>query len=386
MAIDLSRVKEQDALRAQREPFWQRIQPGCFLGYRPSARESAGTWIARAYDEGQRRYHLKALGDFGTLPGRDRFADAKKAAEAFAMLVESGGRPAERIDTVEDACRRYLETHPDVVGRVTCGIFSDPIASVKLTKLRRSHLQAWRQRPQQKPALVTRRKKGPQVTRPRAPSSINRELATLRAALNKVLAPGTPGTEAAWQEALRAIRNADRQRTLYLDRNQRRLPLQKIDPEAEPFVRTLCLLPLRPGAVARLTVADFDARTSELSIGHDKSGKPRRLPIPSKAAELLGARAEGRSPTAPFLARANDKPWAKETRKRPIADAVAAAKLPVGTTAYTLRHSTITDLVDARSPLLSVAQINGTNAEMIERHYGHLSRTETVEALSKLAL
>lgn len=129
----------------------------------------------------------------------------KKAAEAFAILVGSGGRPVERVDTVEDACRRYLETHPDVVSRVTRNIFSDPLASVKLTKLRRSHLQAWRQRPQQKPALVTRRKKGPQVTHPRAPSSINRELATLRAALNKVLALGTPGTEAAWQEALRVI-------------------------------------------------------------------------------------------------------------------------------------------------------------------------------------
>lgn len=387
MAINLSRVKEHDALRAQREPFWQRIQPGCFLSYRPSARDGAGTWIARAYDEGQRRYQLKALGDFGTLPGRDRFADANKAAEAFAILVESGGQPAGRIDTVENACRRYRETHPDVVGRVTCGIFSDPIASVKLTKRRRSHLQAWRQRPRQKPALVTRRKKGPQVTRPRAPSSINHELAILRAAVNKVPAPGTPGTDAAWQEALRAIRNADRQHTLYLDRDQRRLPLQKIDPEPKPFVRTLRLLPLRPGAVAHLTVADFDARTSELSIGHDKGGKPRRILIPSKAAELLGARAEGRAPPpAPLLARANDKPWAKETWKRPIADAVAAAKLPVGTTAYTLRHSIITDLVDARSPLLSVAQISGTNAEMIERHYGHLSRTETGETLSKLAL
>ena len=138
-------------------------------------------------------------------------------------------------------------------------------------------------------------KKGPQVTRPRAPSSINHELAILRAAVNKVPAPGTPGTDAAWQEALRAIRNADRQHTLYLDRDQRRLPLQKIDPEAEPFVRTLW----RPGAVARLTVADFDARTSELSIGHDKSGKPRRILIPSKAAELLGARAEGRAPRSP---------------------------------------------------------------------------------------
>ncbi|MCI1142503.1 hypothetical protein MOP88_09655 [Sphingomonas sp. WKB10] len=96
MAINLSRVKEHDALRAQREPFWQRIQPGCFLSYRPSARDGAGTWIARAYDEGQRRYQLKALGDFGTLPGRDRFADANKAAEAFAILVESGGQPVNR--------------------------------------------------------------------------------------------------------------------------------------------------------------------------------------------------------------------------------------------------------------------------------------------------
>lgn len=226
-------------------------QGASLVTVRPHVKVRKRGW--RAYDEGQRRYQLKALGNFGTLPGRERFADAKKAAEAFAILVESGGQPAERIDTVENACRRYLETHPDVVGRVTCGIFSDPIASVKLTKLRRSHLQAWRQRPQQKPALVTRRKKGPQVTRPRAPLSINRELAILRAALNKVPAPGTPGTDAAWQEALRAIRNADRQHTLYLDRDQRRLPLQKIDPEPEPFVRTLCLLPLRPGAVARLT-------------------------------------------------------------------------------------------------------------------------------------
>jgi hypothetical protein len=69
MGLDLSKVKERDALRNQREPYWQRIRPGCFLGYRPSAREGAGTWIARAYDEDQRCYRLKALGDFGALPG-----------------------------------------------------------------------------------------------------------------------------------------------------------------------------------------------------------------------------------------------------------------------------------------------------------------------------
>jgi len=386
VALDLSKVKEREALPSQREPHWQRIRPGCFLGYRPSAREGAGTWIARAYDEDQRSYRLKALGDFGSLPGRDRFSDAKREAEAFAALVESGGHTAEQIETVEEACQRYAKSHPEAVGRFKRHIYSDPIAKLKLAKLRRHHLQAWRQRLGQKPALVTRRKKGPQVTRDRAPSSINRDMAMLRAALNTVLAPGAPDTEAAWQEALRAIRNADRQRTLYLDRDQRRALLEKIDAEIEPFVRTLCLLPLRPGAVAGLTVGDFDKRTSELSIGKDKSGRPRRILVPAAAAKLLSAAAAGRLPGSPLLARGNGKPWDKETWKKPIAEAVVNAKLPIGTTAYTLRHSTITDLVNGGLPLLAVAQISDTSAEMIERHYGHLSRHAAAEALAGLAL
>ncbi|MGH6617219.1 tyrosine-type recombinase/integrase [Sphingomonas sp.] len=386
MALDLSKVKEREALRSQREPYWQRIRPGCFLGYRPSAREGAGTWIARAYDEDQRRYSLKALGDFGTLPGKDRFAEAKKEAEAFAVLVDSGGQTEEKVETVEEACRKYAETRPDASGRFRRNVYSDPIAKVKLAKLRRHHVKAWRQRLENKPALVTRRKKGPQITRTRAPSSINRDMAMLRAALNKFLAPGTPDTEAAWQEALKAIRNADRQRTLYLDRGQRRALLKEIDPEAEPFVRTLCLLPLRPGAVAGLCARDFDKRTSELSIGKDKSGRPRRVLLSAAAAKHFDKQAKGKPGDAPLLARANGKAWDKETWKRPIAEAATKAKLPAGATAYTLRHSTITDLVNNGLPLLTVAQISDTSAEMIERHYGHLTQHAAAEALAGLAL
>ena len=82
----------------------------------------------------------------------------------------------------------------------------------------------------------------------------------------------------------------------------------------------------------------------------------------------------------------NGKPWDKNSWKLPIAAAVKAADLPVGATAYTLRHSTITDLVQAGLPLLTIAQISGTSAEMIERHYGHLASDAAVAALSQLAL
>lgn len=386
VGLDLSTVKQREALKARREPYWQRLSPGRYLGYRPSAREGAGTWIARAYDEDRRKYRLKSLGDYADQSSRDRFIAAKKDAEAFAETVEAGGIAPIKVETVEDACKEYVKGNAEAKGRFERNVYNDPLARVKLDKIRKHHVTSWRERLQAKPALVSRRKKGEPVTRPRAPASINRDMATLRAALNKVLAPGAPGTDAAWQEPLRAIRNADRQRTLYLDRKQRKALLEALPAEAAAFVKALCLLPLRPGAVAQLTTADFDKRTSELAIGKDKSGKPRRIVLPAQAAKLFASQVKDKLPTAPIFMRANGKCWDKETWNVPIFDAAKKAKLPVGVTAYTLRHSTITDLVRAGQPLLTVAQISGTSAEMIERHYGHLSREAATEALAGLAL
>jgi hypothetical protein len=123
MAIDLSRVKEREALRSRREPHWQRLRPGCFLGYRASARQGSGTWIARGYDEDQRCYRLKALGDFGTLPARDQFAAAKKEAEAFVEAIQSGG--VVKVETVEAACRRYVTFNAEAGGRFRRHVYGD---------------------------------------------------------------------------------------------------------------------------------------------------------------------------------------------------------------------------------------------------------------------
>lgn len=386
MGLDLSKVGERERLKAQREPHWQRLRAGCFLGFRPSKRGGKGTWIARAYDEDAGKYRLKALGDFGTLPGNEMFAAAKKEAERLADLVETGGEVRAKMETVADACREYAKTRPEAGHRFRRYVYADAIAKVKLGKLRRRHVKEWRERLEAQPALVSRRKEGEPIQRKRAASTVNRDMAVLRAALAKVLSPGAPNSEAAWQEALKAVPNANGRRTLYLDRSQRRKLVAKTNTEAAPFVRALCLLPLRPGALAGLTAGDFDRRTAELTIGKDKTGKPRRIQLPAEAANLLAAQAKNKLPGAPLFMRANGKAWDKETWKHPIAAAVAAAKLPSEATAYTLRHSTITDLVSAGLPLLTIAQISGTSAEMIERHYGHLASDAAVKALGELAL
>lgn len=386
IALDLSKVGERERLKAQREPHWQRLRAGCFLGFRPSKRGSKGTWIARAYDEDVGRYRLKSLGDFGTLPGNEMFAVAKKEAERLADLVESGGEVRAKIETITDACREYAKARPEAGHRFRRYVYDDPIAKVKLDKLRHRHVKEWRERLEAQPALVSRRKEGEATHRPRAASTVNRDMAVLRAALAKVLSPGAPNSEAAWQEALKAAPNANGRRTLYLDRSQRRSLLAKTDTQAAPFVRALCLLPLRPGALAALTAGDFDKRTSELTIGKDKTGKTRRIQLPVEAASLLASQAKDKLPGAPLFMRANGKPWNKETWKHPIAAAVASANLPGEATAYTMRHSTITDLVSAGLPLLTIAQISGTSAEMIERHYGHLASDAAMKALGELSL
>ena len=377
---------DRECLKPKREPHWQRLRPGCFLGYRPSAKGGAGTWIARAYDEEARSYRLRALGSFGELPSRDRFGVAKVAAEAFAVDVERGGVAEDKIETVEDACRRFAKKNKEASARFRRYVYSDPLAKMKLAKLRRTHLFSWRARVEGTPALVSRRKKGEPLTRPRSPATLNRDMAVLRTALGAILPLGAPNTESAWQEALKPVRNAVKRRTLYLSRDERRALIAAVSEDADAFVRTLCLLPLRPGAVAALTVADFDKRTSELTIGKDKSGNQRRIVVPAVAAGIFAAAAKNKLPRARLFTRTNGKPWTKETWNDPIAEAAKAAKLPAGVTAYTLRHSTITDLVTGGLPLLTVAQISGTSAEMIEKHYGHLVRGAAVEALAGLAL
>lgn len=386
MALDLSKVGDREKLKPRPEPYWQRLRAGCFLGFRPSKRGGRGSWIARVYDEDTGKYQVKSLGDFGTLPGKTIFTEAKEAAEALARILEAGGEVRSEVQTVADACEAYSKARPEAEARFKRHVYHDPIAKVKLEKLRRRHVAEWRERLEKKPALVSRGKEGEKRIRERAPATVNRDMAVLRAALAKVLSLGAPNSEAAWQEPLKALQNASRRRTLYLDRDQRRKLLDKIDQAAAPFARALCLLPLRPGALANLTAGDFDKRTAELTIRNDKTGKPRRIRLPVDAAELLEAQAKNKLPGAPLFARANGKAWDKNTWKVPIAAAVIDAELPEGTSAYTLRHSTITDLVTAGLPLLTIAQISGTSAEMIERHYGHLVSDAAVKALGALAL
>lgn len=377
--MDLSTVRNRERLKQRNEPYWHKLTTGQYLGFRPGR----SSWVVRIYNRDTQANVFHSLGDFDDLPPSARFDAARREALAFGDHINGGG--CNKPITVREVCERYAEGRPDVQARFALRIYTDPIAKVEVQRLRRTQVKAWRERLEKTPARVTRRKVGAQVTRPRSPATVNREMTAFRAALNLALEDGYVQNALAWKEPLKAMK-ADGRRNLYLDRKQRRDLLEHVDDEARGFVTALCVLPVRPGALAALQVADFDHRRDELVIPHDKSGAGRRIVVSANVATLLKAQSRLKLPSSPLFNRANGKPWNKSTWKTPIKDAARAAELPDATTAYTLRHSTITDLVIGGLDLFTVALIAGTSVVMIEKHYGHLQKKRAADALAGLAL
>jgi integrase len=391
MATRIDTVASRDKLKPRREPYWHRLRRGCYLGFRKMSSGTAGVWVARARDEetSPTRQAYESLGDFGALPDHQRFDAAVKAAHAWFEHLGRGG--LEGGATVADACARYvkhLQVHKtdraarDAESRFKNYVLNNPkLASTELTKLTPMQLESWRKALKELPT-----RSGGRRGEMRSESTLNRDMTCFRAALNLAFLDGLVTSDFAWRSKLRPIKNADRRRELYLDRAQRIQFIEKAPPDLAAFLRGLCQLPLRPGALAKLTVGDYDKRLMVLNVGQDKAGKDRKIKMPEATATFFAQACQGKHASAPLLGRADGKAWNKDAWKGPVKEAVVKASLPERTTAYTLRHSVISDLVHDGLDLLTVAQISGTSVAMIERHYGHLRGEIAASALAKLVL
>jgi site-specific recombinase XerD len=351
---------------------------------------TSGTWQARC----RRPDGALAQTTLGTLEehrAHERFDKAVAAARAW---FDTNLHPTVKqtgATTVRDACGDYINHVRELKGdgpaleleaRYRRWVWGDPIHKLELSKLTREHLTGFRRRMLNTPVKV--RKSG--ETRVRSKDTVNRDVATLRAALNYAFVHGKTPSDAAWREPLKAFKGVSKRRSLYLDRNQRRALIQAAPTDLARFLTGLSMLPLRPGALAALHVRDFDARLRVLTVGSDKSGRDRMIKLPPQCAAILHSAAEGKAGSDPLFTREDGVAWNKDSWYVPIKAAVKAAGLPSSATAYTLRHSVISDLVHGGLDLLTVAQISGTSVAMIEKHYGHLRESIAESALAGLAL
>jgi integrase len=384
---DISKVKYRDVLKPRREPYWHKISQSNHLGFRKLTRDSQGTWLARTYDNLTLKKPQKRLGAFLEFPDNLRFEMAQKAAQEWFTHLGRGGSTEEV--TIQNVCDNYVEHLKqkgkekgsiDASKRFKAYVLDDPrFANTPLSKLTPKLVQAWRNRLSNEPT-----KAGKNKGEKRTDSSLNRDMTPFRAALNLAKDQRLTTDDFAWSKTLRPIKDADKSRDIYLTSHERNLIIEASPPDLAQFIKFSTLLPLRPGAIAKLTVGDFNKTQRTLFIPADKANANRKLPLGNQLINFLEEATKNKLPKALIFNRSNGAAWEKHSWKqfKEIANKAGITSAP---TLYSIRHSIITDLIEQGTGYGTVAIWAGTSIRIIEKNYRHLTASHSANALDRLA-
>ena len=345
---DLSKVKNRDALKPRREPYWHKISQSNHLGFRKLNNDSKGTWLARAYDSHTTKKPQKSLGDFLAYPDHLRFEMAQKSALEWFTHIGRGGSTQEV--TIKDVCDNYVDyllqkgnekSSLDASKRFKAYVLDDSrFAQTPLSKLTPKHIQTWRNKLRDEPA-----KAGKNKGKKRSDSSLNRDMTPFRAALNLAKDQRHITDDFAWSKELRPIKDADKSRDIYLAKDERELIISKAPADLAQFIKISTLIPLRPDAIANLTTGDFNKRQRTLFIPKDKANAKRTIPIGIQLFDFLEGVTKDKLPKAYIFTRANGMPWEKHSWKK-FKDIAKSAGITSEPTLYSIRHSVITDMIE----------------------------------------
>lgn len=394
---DITKVITRSKLAPRREPYW--LQSGdAYLGFRCSGPNGKGTWVGRIREDGKQ--HYQALGRF------EDYRDAAKALQEWLELRENSAKAGINLKhvrdlTVADACASYLEqikrtkgsgkpyNYPKNIlevrvlgrerGKRKPAITPHPISKIKLGDLHQRHIKQWKADllPCDE-ALAARAKR----------ATAARQFKTLIAALNHAYRELMVASNSSWATVKNFgdVQARSEESHRYLTPEERRKLISFCADEVRDFIELMALTGARPIELQRLTTGDYNKTTGELSLWSYKSNKRekriRRIPTAALPGVLpiIKRLIKNKLPKA-FLFEQRTEFWVRHVK-----EAVRAAGLPDDVSAYSLRHSFITDAVGAGIPLATLAGVTGTSALQIERTYGKLLSSHVEEAFAKMAM
>lgn len=380
MATDLKSKTSRDKLQPRREPYWSRVSDGLAVGYRRLA-VGTGTWIARRRSEsGGQQY--RSLGTLDDVAEAKKLDEAVKQAKAWGEGVDAGA--SHKAVTVEEACKAYVErqkhhkskaSSADAKGRFTRLVYGKPIGAMPLDKLRTTTVKAWLD------AMLD--DDGDEEDLRRSKDSANRNLNTLKAALNLALTDRLVANDAGWR-TVKPYPKAGKRRQRFLDKDDRAKLLAECEDDLRHLVTALLLTGARAGEIANANAGDLDVAQGTLRLS-GKTGA-RTVTLSTAALAFFKGKTASKLPAAPLLADAFGNRWNKDSWKKRFKEAVRAAGLPEDVVMYTLRHVAISEMIAAGMDSFLVAKLAGTSTAMIDRHYGHLRHEQTRARLDAVAM
>lgn len=367
MSENLKSKTARRALAVRREPYWNRIENGLYIGYR-ALPNGAGTWIGRRRgDDGKQQYH-----SIGTLEDYD---DAVKAVMTWASELNQG---VVRFDAkVSDACQNYVNhiriaksptSALDAEGRFKRLVYGKPIGNIPLNKLTTAHVRSWLNE------QVRLDDAEDEDDIRRSKDSANRNLASFKAALNQALRDRLVATDAAWKTVVPFV-GVGKRREYLLSPAERQTLLLSAQDDLRTLITALFLTGARPGEIANARLADFDKKAGTMLLS-GKTGR-RLVPLSSRAIKFFKEATAHRIGDQPLLVREDGTPWTKDWWKKLLKAAVAAAGLPDEIVLYHIRHAAISEMIAHGMDSAIVAKLAGTSTAMIDKHYGHLRMDKT---------
>lgn len=379
MASTINSKSAREKLKPRREPYWSRIQAGLYVGYR-KPEEGDGTWIARrrADDGSKQQYH--ALGTFAD------YDQAVKATMLWANAIDAG--VSAKGMNVKQACEHYVKhltlhkgksSASDAEGRFRRLVDSAPIGRIDLAKLRTSDVTSWLSK---QVALDEDDAEDEEDLR-RAKDSANRNLASLKAALNLAMKDRLVATDAGWKTVAK-FRDVGRRRNAFLPLHQRIALVGACPDDLRQLVKAMLLTAARPGELANANAQHFDREQGTLAL-EGKTGY-RVVTLSTAALAFFDECAKNKIGNAPLLATDFSQRWNKDLWKKPFREAAKVAKLPTTAVLYSLRHTAISEMIADGMDSFIVAKLAGTSTAMIDEHYGHLRHDKTRARLDAVNL
>jgi integrase len=386
-------------LKVAHKPYFRLIEPGLHLGYRKLP-NGPGTWIARRYS-GDGNYRMENLrtaygafvlaDDYSDADGEHilSFAQAQQNAKAprriagnytvaeamddYLRFLEGDGRSKHSIR--DTRCRDQAHIRPE-------------LGHIKVAALTAKHLKRWRDDLAKKPPRLRTRKGEKQNhrkliddenARRARRASANRAWNILRAALNHAFNDPDNKIESdlAWRK-VKPFKKVDAARIRYLSVAEAKQLINVCDPEFRHLVQAALQTGARYGELCRLTAGDFNADVGTITIEKSKSGKARHVVLTQEGQAFFKELTAGRAGSEPMFG----KQWGMSHQLRPMAEAVARAKIKPAISFHGLRHTWASLAVMNGAPLIVVARNLGhVDTRMVEKHYGHLAPSFVADAI-----
>ena len=359
---DLSTKKARRELSKRKEPYWQKLGKGEYLGFR----RGPDTWHARYRNRAGQQ-------NFEPLGGSPEYDEARRRAQDFFVAQGSIATRNAVRGTVRNALETYIKllrqqgreaTADNAEDRCLLIVWSDPLADIKLEEMTREDMREWRER----------------LRDGRQNRSVNRHVRSIVAGLNKAHKEGHIGNPEAWR--IEPLEDDAEGSAVFLLPTQRESIISAASTACGSFLKAIEFTGGRPGELASATAGDVDTKEGTITLRH-KKGRPakirsRTVYLGGEGAAFFNIQARGKLPPAPLLLDPEKQPWGRHKWADEVQTAIAKhnatakgnKRIPKGVSAYSFRHARISELLQVHGiDPVTVAQQTGTSLRMIEKYY-----------------